>query len=230
MKRILAILLAAALLLSLASCGQDAQSGSESVLEESGPEIDEGSPSAAVDSLFAAVRAWDEAEMQKYLVDVDDFPLINEDRRDMMELAVLRLVRRMAGRITCKVMSEEIDGDDAVVHVSISAAGTKDVLSDLITGAVKEATAAALTGREPNMEAFIAGFIADIDVEALPLSTNEADVYLVRDGDDWKVDNRGSDAVSEDKHYDLINAITGGALDSVMSLAEKAESLSGLLG
>lgn len=180
--------------------------------------VDEQSPGGTVVRLLDAVRDFDVEQMRACVTNPGSVSVGSGD-------SGAELVRGFTSRMRYTVTAERIDGDTAEVDVSVTAADLGKTISDLIAEATKYAAGRAIRGEAVDMEGFMREYVESIDYSQLGAVTSTPTVTLRRQsGGAWLVDNQ------EEANAALVDAITGGALEKIKSLAETAKKFGVTIG
>lgn len=221
MKKIFLLVLTLLLAAALCSCSwlrslqreeESVPSAAESRSEpEPQPEPDSATPDGAVAELFESAKAWDTEAINEYLpagVDVGNY--VPAELQGSLQ-QVLDQVDYEIGRAT-------IDGDTATVEVTVTAVDAESAMSDAIAAAAAHVVKSQLTGKEVSYIDAARVALEAIDIPSLPSKTTTAQAYMVRDGDEWKLDT------SDKNNTPLLNAASGGMVDLYGKFKELADT------
>lgn len=183
-KSLIAIILTLIMMLSLTGCGEIKKAES------------------TVSNMFAAFKALDFEEAQKY-VNIDDIkPAASKD--DLTGNAEM-FMKNLFDRLDYKIISsEKIDSNTVNVTTEITAIDMKPVLGEFFVAAMQYAFSNAFANPQPTEEETNAKmeelFTASATKPDLATVTNEVVIKVVKDDKEWKV-------VSDDA---FVDAILGG--------------------
>lgn len=134
--------------------------------------------------------------------------------------AFYSLLEPMSKRVTYKIGNFKIDGDSAVVDVSITSVDAQKALHSIMPGAVAHLAALQISGKDiSEPEKILSEYAAkNIKWDELPTIKTDSTLYMVKGADgEWKVDASNPDNLG------FANAISGGAIDVVQNLKSFAE-------
>ena len=194
-KRLVALVLATLMLVSLCSCGSATKKAE-----------------ATVSGMFDAFKALDFEKAQNY-IDVDKMKLSDVEENETTDYE--RFMKTLFDRLDYEIVSsEEIDAETVNVVVKITAVDMKVVLADYMTTALQYAFANAFADPQPSEEETNKKmeelFIASATKEDLTTVTNEVTVKVANEGGKWKV-------VSDD---DFVDAMFGGLVAATKAISE----------
>ncbi|MBQ8541436.1 MAG: DUF4878 domain-containing protein [Clostridia bacterium] len=189
MKKILALVLALAMTLSLAGCGAV------------------GKAEATVKNFFEACKAGNLEDAQKYLVIEEEAE--TEDNAEVYDMAALVLEKLDYSLVS----SEQIDENTVTVTASVTAPDMKVAVGEFFQQALAFAfsnafSEAPLSDEEAQAE-MMNMFIEAMSKEDLGLVTNEAAISVVKTEEGWKID----------ADEDFADAVTGGMLSALEELS-----------
>lgn len=222
MKKIFAVSLV--LLIVLAGCfrktPQSAAPDSDSsepaavpsASEPEPPKSKASTPEGAVEELFESIKNMDYDQINELVGQYFENQTLPEE--------YFLLLKPITERVSYKIGESRIDGDNAMVDISVTAVDAQKAVNSVMPGAVAHLAAMQLTGKDiSNPEKIIAEYAADnIKWDSLPTIKTDTTLYLVMGADgDWKVD------VSNPDNIDFVNAVSGGAIEVAKDLKSFAE-------
>ena len=200
-KSILALLLVAAMALSLTGCGEIKKAES------------------TVNETFAALKSLDLEKASAYL-NVDELLDSVEEKNNDLTLEDRVLMEALFGKLEYEIVSsEKIDKNTVVVKTKITAVDMNSVLGEFIAKALQYAFANAFADPQPTEEETNKKmeeiFIECASKEDLATVTNEVDIKVVKADKGWKIETSEdfTDAVfgGLEKAADEISKVFGGA-------------------
>lgn len=218
MKKIFALLLAGIMLAAFSACfkkelppePETSVSQPEPEASEPGPPPDPKTPDGAVSILLDDIRDWDDSVIEKALTDAfpsSEFPQAFAD-----------VFKPIAERLEYEVGNSKVEGDNAVVDLSVTAADAKSAVNGALAGGAAYVAIKRAGGDERSPEELFAEYMTNnINWDDTPTIKTDTTVYLVKGADDeWKVD------ADNPENMPFLNALSGGAVDLVDDLKSLA--------
>lgn len=217
MKKIFASLLAFAILLMLPACSKLPASQQPSATESSSTPPPKSEASSAPGRSQAESSSTPDAAAEELMQKISD---LNADR--INELAgeyfssqqipeeYYSLLKPMSERVSYKIGNYKVEGDKAMVDVSVTAVDAQSAINSVMAGAATHLIILQMTGKDvSNPEKIIAEYAAaNIEWDSLPTIKTDATLYLITGADgEWKVDATNPDNIG------FLNAISGGGVD-----------------
>lgn len=211
MKKIFAALLAVLMILSVSACSKKAEQESfepeESVPAEETLPPDPTTPDGAAEILLDNISSLKGEDIDAAIQEV--FPSAQ------LPQAATELLKPITERMTYTVGNSKVDGDTAMVDVSITAVDAKSALNSVLAGAAAYTALQRAGGNTENPEDLFARYIAEhVDWDKAATIKTDATVHLVKGGDgEWKLDTGNPD------NLQLANALSGGAVDLLTDIS-----------
>ena len=200
MKKILCVILALVLMLSLAACGGPAK----------------GSPEAAIATLMEGIKAYDPAKIQSVMKEkVDESDLSLEGIPESM----LKTLKEWSSKLTYKTDKSTQDGNTCTVPVDVTYTDASDIMKTAMADYISKAMAATFSGGEVKEEEMSKLLINCIEEAAKNGKTTTAnskfDIKLEKVENEWKI---------TEVPADMMNVMTSNLFKSVTDV------LGGLFG
>ncbi|WP_130862162.1 DUF4878 domain-containing protein [Bacilliculturomica massiliensis] len=197
MKKLFAVLLAAAMCFALFACGSDP------------------TPSDVVKSYLDAVKAQDQEAIAKvYAGEAKDalFDAGDLGEEDEMSEAFDKSMGDKFAAFEYTVKDEKVDGDKATVNVTLKTYNFGEVFSAAIEEYMSQAIALLFSdASEEEMDALMEKIFTE-KLEAASLDyESDAAIDLTKTDEGWKIDKFGDDS-------DFLNAVSGGLADYLQGL------------
>lgn len=227
MKKIFAISLI--LLIVSAGCFRKSQppvttelaqpkSSSPPSAESSAPEVSEpaanraATPDGAAEELFENISQLNQEQINELVGQYFDGQTLPDE--------YFCLLKPISEHISYRMGESRVDGDKAMVDISVTAVDAQKAINSVMPGAVAHLAAMQLTGKDiSNPEKILAEYAAsNIQWDSLPTIRTDTTLHLVMGADsEWKVDASNPDNI------DFANAISGGAVDVAKNLKAFAD-------
>lgn len=207
MKRIVAVILTTALLLSLTGCGASSK------------------PEDVVSTYCNAMKAFDTEAASKCLVsgepDFDDVLTSEEDGANLADERIIKYFETNAAKMTYEVGTATVEGDTATVPVSFTYVDASSVMSAALGEYITQAFALAFSGAdEATMEELFATiFLEKAEAAELGELTTDVVFQCEKVDDTWKITTPTDDDAS------VLSAVISGNITSV--LESMSESFGG---
>jgi len=193
MNKVLLILAAAAMVLSLAACGGKGASKADH---------DRSTPSGTAALMLDVLKTMDVGLMQEYAAGDDSFI---ENLNDPTMQQALSIMKNITKNMTYEIKGETIDGDKAVVEVAITTFDSNELIEDMQEKLMTEMLKGTLT-TEADIEKFAMDYFDKLDTSKFAKQTTDTTVDLVKSEEgNWMVD--ASD--------ELMNAVMGNLGDAI---------------
>ncbi len=181
MKKILALVLAAALVLGLAACGGKAP----------GPE-------GTVDTFCGAMKAFDLEKMRECVISDEDIMAEIEGEEDEMTALFMDRMKEWAGKMTYQAEEPELDGDSATVKVKFTYTDASPVFGEVLKEYFMQALAMAFSGASEEEMGQLFEKILTEQLEKTAVSTAEETVNFActKAEDGWKINEVPDEAVN----------------------------------
>lgn len=169
---------------------------------------DNTTPSGAVVGLLTALRDWDLGIAAQWMSELPPTPFTE---------AYHNILAPVLSRIEFDTGAEKIVGQTAMVDVSIISVDLGVAFGDITSKAAGYLLSSALSHDEPDWTDFLAGYVAELNVEEMMRIKRQATAYLVQDsGGKWRLDTQSPD------NRDFYNAVTGGLISTMEALKQVA--------
>lgn len=173
---------------------------------------DAATPDGAAEILLEKVSNLDDNAIESF---ASDYFFVEQ-----LPDACYTVLKPLSKRVAYKVGNCKIDGDNAMVDVSITSVDAKKAFNSIMPGAVAHLAALQISGKNiSNPEEILAEYAAqNIEWDKLPTIRTDSTLYLVKGADgEWKADASNPDNMG------FANAISGGAIDLAQDLKSFAE-------
>ena len=190
MKKLLCVLLVAALALSLASCG-----GSK--------------PEDAVKGFLECVKKWDFEGANEYVYSGDDADLSAFD--DEQYAYLTQIYKEQAAKIEYELGEAQIDGDAATVPVSVTYTDGSEFMSTVFQDVIQQALVLGDSFEGSFDELMEDAVNANKELLEGKTASSELVFELIKDDGKWKISNADSEA--------LANIITANMMTALGDLA-----------
>lgn len=130
------------------------------------------------------------------------------------------LLKPMSERVSYKIGNYSVDGDTAMVDVSVTAVDAQSAVNSVMPGAAAHIIVMQMTGKDvSHPEQILADYAAaNIEWDTLPTIRTDATLYLIMGADgEWKVDASNPDNLG------FLNAISGGGVEVAKNLQSFVE-------
>lgn len=196
-KKISAVILAAALILSMSACGTP-------------------SPTETADTFMTAIKAQD-SETVKSVYEDETFDMIEETGNqsdDAFEGTLDKSLETKIYDFDYTLSDEKIDGDKATVKVTITTYALGTAIEDFMTEYFTQALTLSFSGASDEKIEKLSETLLTKHIEKAEKDyTGTADIHLTKKGDEWQIDEFDDDG-------EFINAITGGIVDSINNIMD----------